>query len=96
MSSHQKLNTESSCSILSFLQRTVSILWFGNFVVINEVICYYLKEEKGNVLSNDALKTFYLWLYDYEHMVKEGRKENLLFNDALNTFNYGYMVLDIW
>ena len=30
---------------------------------------------------------FYLWLYDAEHMVKEGRNEgNVLFNDALNTF----------
>ena len=35
--------------------------------------------EGGNVLFNDALNTFYLWLYGW----KEG---NVLFNDALNTF----------
>ena len=44
---------------------------------------YFLKE--GNVLFNDALKTFYLRLY------LEGRKEgNVLFNNALNTF---YLVI---
>ena len=34
--------------------------------------------KEGNVLFNDTLNTFYLWLYR-----KEG---NVLFNDALNTF----------
>ena len=30
------------------------------------------KEQKeGNVLFNDALNTFYLWLYDVMHMVKD-------------------------
>ena len=32
--------------------------------------------KEGKVLFNDALNTFYLWLY--------GRKENVLFNDSLN------------
>ena len=49
--------------------------------------------ERGNVLVNDALNTFYLRLYGVIHMVKDhsdserGRKEgNVLVNDALNTF----------
>ena len=29
------------------------------------------KERKGNVLFNDALNTFYLWLYGVKHMVKD-------------------------
>ena len=52
------------------------------------------EERKGNVLFNDALNTFYLWLYGVGHMVKDRsdskrgkeRKGNVLFNDALNTF----------
>ena len=36
--------------------------------------------KEGNVLFNDALNTFYLWLYGRK---KEG---NVLFNDTLNTF----------
>ena len=66
--------------------------------------------KEGNVLFNNALNTFDLWLY--------GRKEgNVLFNDTLNTFDlrlygrkegnvlfkmhsthfiYGYMASDIW
>ena len=61
---------------------------------------------EGNVLFNDTLNTFYLWLYGIGHMVKDhsdsesGRKEgNVLFNDALNTFylwlyGIGHMVKD--
>ena len=30
--------------------------------------------KEGNVLFNDALNTFYLWLYGIRHMVKEERK----------------------
>ena len=42
-------------------------------------------------LFNDALNTFYLWLYGVRHMVKDHtdseRKEgNVLFNNALYTF----------
>ena len=40
------------------------------------------QRKEGNVLFNDALNTFCLWLYSIR-----GRKEgNVLFNDALNTF----------
>ena len=39
---------------------------------------------KGNVLFNDTLNTFYLWLYG---VGRTPRKEgNVLFNNALNTF----------
>ena len=56
-------------------------------------------ERERNVLFNDALNTFYLWLYGVRHMVKdhsdnyftdkEGkgereRERNVLFNNALN------------
>ena len=34
-----------------------------------KTICYGRKE--GNVLFNDALNTFYLWLYGVRHMVKD-------------------------
>ena len=41
--------------------------------------CVLKSRKDENILFNDALNTFYLWLY--------GRKEgNVLFNDALNTF----------
>ena len=54
--------------------------------------------KEGNVLFNDTLNTFYLWLYGVGHMVKDhsdserGRNEvNILFNDALNTFYFTVM-----
>ena len=37
--------------------------------------------KEGNVLFNDALNTFYLWLYSVRHMVKDhsdSERENLL------------------
>ena len=40
-----------------------------------------LIRKEGNVLFNDALNTFYLWLYGVEHMVKyhsDGERGNLL------------------
>ena len=50
--------------------------------------------KEGSVLFNDALNTFYLWLYGI------GQKEgNVLFNDTLSTFylrlyGVGHMVKD--
>ena len=38
-------------------------------------------KEGGNVLFNDALNTFYLWLYGVRHMVKDyvdSERQNLL------------------
>ena len=58
----------------------------------------------GNDLFNDALNTFYLWIYGVGHNIVKnhsdsGRKEDVLFNDALNTFylrlyGVGHMVKD--
>ena len=54
------------------------------------------RRKEGNVLFNDALNTFYLWLYGVGHMVEDHsyserwrKKGNVLFND-------GYMASDIW
>ena len=30
-----------------------------------------IKEQEGNVLFNDTLNTFYLWLYGIRHRVKD-------------------------
>ena len=35
------------------------------------IVIYLLNRKEGNVLFNDTLKTFYLWLYGVEHMVKD-------------------------
>ena len=34
-------------------------------------ITYTMFRKEGNVLFNDALNTFYLWLYGVRHMVKD-------------------------
>ena len=52
--------------------------------------------KEGNVLFNDALNTFYLWLYGIRHMVKEGRKEMFYLTMHSTHFIYGYMASDIW
>ena len=41
-------------------------------VFIKKVVgfAWCLLYEEGNVLFNDTLNTFYLWLYDIRHMVK--------------------------
>ena len=50
-------------------------------------ICGYMASDhlvkEQNVLFNDTLNTFYLWLYGIGSFVKE---RNVLFNDTLNTF----------
>ena len=35
------------------------------------VVEHWLERKEGNVLFNDALNTFYLWLYGVRHMVKD-------------------------
>ena len=45
-----------------------------------------MQQEEGNVLFNDALNTFYLWLYGDGHMVKDhsdSERENLLLPHGL-------------
>ena len=44
-------------------------------------LCFSLDGKEGNVLFNDALNTFYLWLYGVRHIVKDhsdGVRGNLL------------------
>ena len=51
---------------------------------------------QGNVLFNDTLNTFYLWLYGWKkmfylmthsvHFIYGYMQGNVLFNDTLNTF----------
>ena len=41
----------------------------------------WIESKEGNVLFNDALNTFYLWLYGVRHMVKDqsdSKRGNLL------------------
>ena len=53
---------------------------------MSSVLTHRLAKE-GNVLFNNALNTFYLWLYCIRHMLTNYSDErNVLFNDALNTF----------
>ena len=41
-------------------------------VSVNVCICVCVRVNKeGNVLFNEALNTFYLWLYGITHMVKD-------------------------
>ena len=34
-------------------------------------LLFWERKKEGNVLFNDALNTFYLWLYGIGHMVKD-------------------------
>ena len=56
---------------------------------------------EGNVLVNDALNTFYLWLYGVSHMVKdhsdsEREREMFYLTTHSTHFIYSYMASDIW
>ena len=48
---------------------------------------YMEGRKEGNVLFNDTLNTFYLWLYGW----KEGRKEMFYLTMHSTHFIYGYM-----
>ena len=37
------------------------------------------QERKDNVLFNDTVNTFYLWLYGIIHMVKDHRERKIMF-----------------
>ena len=52
-------------------------------------------KRKRNVLFNDALNTFYLWLYGIIHMVKREREMFYLTTHSTH-FIYGFMASDIW
>ena len=49
---------------------------------------YMEGRKEGNVLFNNALNTFYLWLY--------GMKEMFYLKTHSTHFIYGYMATDIW
>ena len=51
--------------------------------------------KEGNVLFNDVLNTFYLWLYGIGHIVKEGRKEMFYLTMHSTHFICGHMASDI-
>ena len=55
--------------------------------------------KEGNVLFNDALKTFYLRLYGVGHMVKDHHptdREMFYLMTHSTHFIYGYKASDIW
>ena len=60
----------------------------------------YRKKEGSNVLFNDALSTFYLWLYGVRHMVEDhtdSERENLLLPHRQYLFGtYIYTHTDAW
>ena len=55
-----------------------------------------------NILFNDTLNTFYLWLYGIGHILNEGnvlfngRKEMFYLRTHSTHFIYGYMASDIF
>ena len=75
------LTTHSTHFIYGYM---ASDIWLRTILIV--------RERERNVLFNNALNTFYLWLYGVRHMVKDHsdsereRRRNVLFNDALNTF----------
>ena len=73
----------------------------GNVDVIKVTDKIYIQfweidKRERDVLFNDALNTFYLWLYGVRHMVKEGRMEMFYLTTHSTHFIYGYMASDIW
>ena len=62
--------------------------------------------QEGNISFNDALNTFYLWLYGVGHMVKDHLDNergnplpphgNVYLTTHSTNFIYGYMTSDIW
>ena len=61
-----------------------------------------IEKKEENVLFNNVLNTFYLWLYGVIHMVQDnsdregGRNEMFYLTTQSTHFIYGYMVSDIW
>ena len=65
------LTTHSTHFIYGYM---ASDIWLRTILIVR-------KERERNVLFNDALNTFYLWLYGVRHMVKDhsdSEKGNLL------------------
>ena len=56
------LTTHSTHFIYGYM---ASDIWLRTILIVRE------RERERNVLFNDALNTFYLWLYGVRHMVKD-------------------------
>ena len=59
----------------------------------NMIYLFIYRRKEGNVLFNDALKTFYLRLYGVGHMV---RKDMFYLTTYSTHYIYGYMASDIY
>ena len=69
--------------LVSDVWLTVKSVWFllqgkkwkmnDDTVIVNQFAhkCILALRKEGNVLFNDTLNTFYLWLYGVRHMVKD-------------------------
>ena len=101
-------NTCSDCKMMPCVLRTLHLYYWtalnieGNVSFLKARVTKFIyintegRKEGRNVLFNDALNTFYLWLYGRKEMFylmthsthfngyTEGR--NVLFNNTLNTF----------
>ena len=60
----------------------------GRLVLVTNIHLEEGKEgrKEGNVLVNDTLNTFYLRLYGFTHMVKEGRNLSYLMTHSTHLF----------
>ena len=56
--------------------------WSFSLVLLSDIAIFLIWRKEGNVLFNNSLNTFYLWLYGIWIIKKEG---NILFNNTLNT-----------
>ena len=56
-----------------YLYLYVILLWYRHYITWISVMTNwsFVLFKEGNVLFNDALNTFYLWLYGVKHMVKD-------------------------
>ena len=72
------LTTHSTHFIFGYM---VSDIWLRTILIVRKE-----GRKEGIVLFNDALNTFYLWLYGDKHMVKDhsdSERENLLLPHGL-------------
>ena len=69
------------------MQRTYFYLWlYASDIRLKTIQIRAEGRKEGNVLFNDALNTFYLWLYRIRHMVKDhsdSERRNLLLPHGL-------------
>ena len=53
-----------------FNLQNIKIVLIVSLCFVLFVPCIRVRKKEGNVLFNDALNAFYLWLYGIKHMVK--------------------------